>query len=82
MMTKKLALAFASAVAACCTGSLAASGCSSSSSGSSVGADAAFNPATYDGAIGVGLVNCVPSNCLSNDLCNDGAAPNCAAPAK
>ncbi len=78
MIRTKLALALAGAFVVGVAGALGASGCSSSSS-NNAGADAGFDPSTYEGGIGIGLVNCVPGSCLSNDLCGD-AAVNCPAP--
>jgi hypothetical protein len=78
MIRTKLALALAGALVVGFAGALGASGCSSSSS-NGAGADAGFDPSTYEGGIGIGLVNCVPSTCLSNDLCGD-AAVNCPSP--
>ena len=75
MIRTKLALALAGVSVVGFAGALGASGCSSSSS-NNAGADAGFDPSTYEGGIGVGLVNCVPATCLSNDLCGD-AAVNC-----
>jgi hypothetical protein len=77
MMRTNVALALASAVVAGFAVSLGPSGCSSSSSGA---VDAAFDPSTYDGPLGVGLANCVPDNCASTTtFCTD-AAVNCPSP--